>query len=186
MLDMLAAHRSYLLLQVEMGHYDNRLKCTYKNRSRKLPQAPLSPVNAPNRPAKRKQWSGEQMTAPMEAVTDRTAVSINQAAREYGVPASTLKDHLSCRVVHGTKPGPVSYLRLIWQCISRRSLLREVFCVHLLSVMVGGNDFLRGILEFHFDLGMQLLMLDSFMDVSLLDSLTSRLQVLENPCLQCY
>ena len=93
-----------------MGRYDNRLKRTYKNRSRKLPQAPLSPVNAPNRPAKRKQWSGEQMTAAMEAVTDRTAVSINQAAREYGVPASTLKDRLSCRVVHGTKPGPVSYL----------------------------------------------------------------------------
>ena len=77
-LDMLAAHRSHLLLQVEMGRYDNRLKRTYKNRSRKLPQAPLSPVKVPNRPAKRKQWSGEQMTAAMEAVTDGTAVSINQ------------------------------------------------------------------------------------------------------------
>ena len=44
------------------------------------------------------------MTAAMEAVQDGTATSINQAARQHGVPASTLKDRLSGRVIHGTKP----------------------------------------------------------------------------------
>ena len=34
----------------------------------------------------------------------------NQAAREHGVPASTLKGRISGRVVHATKPGPVPYL----------------------------------------------------------------------------
>lgn len=28
----------------------------------------------------------------------------------HGVPASSLKDRLSGRVIHGTKPGPVPYL----------------------------------------------------------------------------
>jgi len=50
------------------------------------------------------------MTAAMEAVQDGTAKSINQAARQHGVPASTLKDRLSGRVIHGTKPGLVPYL----------------------------------------------------------------------------
>ena len=31
---------------------------------------------------------------------------INKAAREHGVPATTLKDRLSGHVAHGTKPGP--------------------------------------------------------------------------------
>ena len=34
----------------------------------------------------------------------------NQAAKEHGVPKSTLKDRLSGRVVHGTNPGPRPYL----------------------------------------------------------------------------
>ena len=32
---------------------------------------------------------------------------INRAAIDYGVPSSTLKDR---RVIHGAKPGPLSYL----------------------------------------------------------------------------
>ena len=34
----------------------------------------------------------------------------NQAALQYGVPRSTLKDRLSGRVKHSRKPGPQSYL----------------------------------------------------------------------------
>ena len=50
------------------------------------------------------------MITAMEAVQTGTAFSINQAARDYGVPPSTLKDRLSGRVIHGTKPGPRPYL----------------------------------------------------------------------------
>ena len=82
----------------------------YKNGRKRRRKGPLSPVKLPNRPAKRKQWKEEQMAAAMEAVQEGTAASINQAAREHGVPASTLKDRISGRVVHGTKPGPVPYL----------------------------------------------------------------------------
>ena len=66
-------------------------------------------VVKPNRPAKRKQWSEESMLGAMAEVQDK-GTPANQAAKMYGVPPSTLKDRLSGRVVHGTKPGPVPYL----------------------------------------------------------------------------
>ena len=40
----------------------------------------------------------------MKAVEDGSP--INQAAREHGVPKTTLRDRLSGRVVHGSNPGP--------------------------------------------------------------------------------
>lgn len=63
-----------------------------------------------NRPAKRLQWSKAQMDAAIESVLSGTAVSINRAAKDCGVPPTTLKDRLSGRVTNGTKPGRVSYL----------------------------------------------------------------------------
>ena len=39
-----------------------------------------------------------------------SADSINAAARDHGVPPTTLKNRLSGRVVCGTNPGPVPYL----------------------------------------------------------------------------
>ena len=35
---------------------------------------------------------------------------INQAARDHGMPCSTLKDRISGKVQHGRKPGRQSYL----------------------------------------------------------------------------
>ena len=61
-------------------------------------------------PAKRKQWTDQQMRDAMEAASSGN-VSINKASELYGVPKKTLKDRLSGRVVHGTKPGPKPYLR---------------------------------------------------------------------------
>ena len=48
------------------------------------------------------------MLAAIEAVEN--GYGVNQAAKEHGVPKSTLKDRLSGRVVHGTNPGPRPYL----------------------------------------------------------------------------
>ena len=45
----------------------------------------------------------------MEAVKSGE-MGTNQAAREFDVPATTLKDRLSGRVRHGSKPGPAPYL----------------------------------------------------------------------------
>ena len=56
----------------------------------------------------RRQWTSLQMEAAMKAVEDGSP--INQAAREHGVPKTTLRDRLSRRVIHGTKPGPKPYL----------------------------------------------------------------------------
>ena len=39
-------------------------------------------------------------------------LGVNRAALQYGVMRTTLKDRLSGRVKHGTKPGPVVYLDL--------------------------------------------------------------------------
>ena len=44
----------------------------------------------------------------MEFVEDGEG-SINQAATVHGVPKSTLKDRVSGRVQHGSKPGPEPY-----------------------------------------------------------------------------
>jgi hypothetical protein len=48
------------------------------------------------------------MVAAMTAV--KGGSHIKRAAEEHGVPVSTLRDHISGRVVHGTKPGPTPYL----------------------------------------------------------------------------
>ena len=50
------------------------------------------------------------MRDAMEAASSGN-VSINQASELYGVPKTMLKDRLSGRVAHGTKPGPKPYLR---------------------------------------------------------------------------
>ena len=66
------------------------------------------PMPASRPSAKRKQWTNEQMVAAMKAVEDGGPV--RGAARDHGVPYSTLKDRVSGRVEHGTKPGPKPYL----------------------------------------------------------------------------
>lgn len=66
----------------------------------------------PRRFAKRKQWSEEQTVAAMKAVQDGTALPINRAARDHGIPPTTLKDRLSGRVVHGRNCGPQPYLNV--------------------------------------------------------------------------
>ena len=50
------------------------------------------------------------MEAAIKAVLSSAAEFINAAAKLHGVPATTLKNQLSGRVVHGTNPGPVPYL----------------------------------------------------------------------------
>ena len=59
-----------------------------------------------NRPKKLKQWDDESMRLAIEAVQSGQMA----AAREFDVPAATLKDRLSGRVEHGSKPGPAPYL----------------------------------------------------------------------------
>ena len=70
-------------------------KKTWPKRSKSAPPAVRL------RLAKRKQWTEEQMK---KATSE--CMPANRAATIYGVPKSTLKDHVSGRVVHGTKPGP--------------------------------------------------------------------------------
>ena len=62
-----------------------------------------------NRPKKFKQWDNESMLLAIAAVQNGE-MGKNAAAREFGIPASTLKDRLSGRVEHGRKPGPAPYL----------------------------------------------------------------------------
>ena len=77
-------------------------------------RSPLTPagsksIRKPQRPQRRKQWTAEQMDAALYSVT-HDGLSGNKAADLHGVPRSTLKDRLSGRVKHGTKPGPKPYL----------------------------------------------------------------------------
>ena len=58
---------------------------------------------------RRMQWTDEQMVAAMKSVEEGLS-GVNQAASLHGVPKTSLKNRLSGRVVHGTKPGPKPYL----------------------------------------------------------------------------
>ena len=82
-----------------------RKSFTSKKRSR---SAPASIRLLTRRPAKRKQWSEESMTAALKAVEQGMPVS--RASRDFGVPRSTIYDRFTGRVVHGVKPGPKPYL----------------------------------------------------------------------------
>ena len=64
---------------------------------------------SPNRQRKHKQWNEAQILSAIE--TAMSGGSANQAARQHGVPPSTLKDRLNGWVLHGAKPGPRPYLR---------------------------------------------------------------------------
>ena len=68
---------------------------------------PAAPKAAPT--CKRKQWSGESVTAVLSEFK-KGIYPINKIAVLYGVLKSTIHDHISGRVIHGTKPGPSPYL----------------------------------------------------------------------------
>ena len=76
-------------------------------------------IHKPQRPQRRKQWTVEQMDVALYSVT-YDGLSGNKAADLHGVPRSTLKDRLSGRVKHGTKPGPKLYLS---NAVAQRPLL---------------------------------------------------------------
>ena len=80
------------------------------SRRKKRSSHPTSCQRKTQFPAKRKQWTDQQMVDAMEAASAGN-MSINKASEMYGVPRTTLKDRLNGRVVHGTKPGPKPYLR---------------------------------------------------------------------------
>ena len=72
---------------------------TQRRRAKSAPSALVS-----NRPKKRRQWSEDAMRLAMEAAS--RGEGVNRLAEMYGVPSTTMKDRISGRVVHGTKPGP--------------------------------------------------------------------------------
>ena len=78
-----------------------------RSRSKSAP-ASLIHLFTSNRPSKRKTWTDKQMLAAMKAVEE--GLPINQAARDHGIPKTTLKDRISGRVTHGSNPWPKPYL----------------------------------------------------------------------------
>ena len=61
------------------------------------------------RPSRLRKWSDESMKNAIAAVR-AGGVGVNQAARNFDIPPTTLKDRLSGRVEHGKNFGPVPYL----------------------------------------------------------------------------
>lgn len=57
---------------------------------------------------KRLQWTEQAMVDAMQAVQDGSTIS--RAAREHGVPKTSLYNRITGKVVHGVKPGPKCYL----------------------------------------------------------------------------
>ena len=71
-------------------------------------KAKLSPSN---RPRKLRMWNDESMKKAIESVR-AGGVGINQAARNFDIPPTTLKNRLSGRVEHGKNFGPTPYLTM--------------------------------------------------------------------------
>jgi len=67
----------------------------------------LASTEAPR--TKCKQWTENQMKNAIEAVKSGNS-GVNRAAKDYGIPATTLKDRLSGRVKENALPGPNRYL----------------------------------------------------------------------------
>ena len=63
----------------------------------------------PAKRAKRRQWTENQMDMAINAVKSGKS-GVNRAAKDHGVPPTTLKDRLSGRVQKNTNPGPSRYL----------------------------------------------------------------------------
>ena len=63
---------------------------------------------SPKKTQKRKQWAEKSMLAALDAV--KCGAIVLRAAQQHGVPRQTLRDRVSGRVTHGTKPGPKPYL----------------------------------------------------------------------------
>ena len=73
------------------------------SRRKSQPSPPSTSNPAPRPSVNRKQWTDQQMEAAMKAVEG--GKGINKAAGDHGVPATTLQNRVSGRVVHGDKPG---------------------------------------------------------------------------------
>ena len=80
----------------------------------------FSPI-IPARSIQRKQRTDSEMLAAIEDV--KQGMSCNHAVYTHGVPRSTVKLHISGRVIHGRNPGPVRYLsseeEALWLIIYR-------------------------------------------------------------------
>jgi len=84
-----------------------------------------------NRPKNFKPWFNEFMLQAIAEVRDAT-MSANMAGRTYKVPQFTLKDRISGRIRHGTKPGPISCLGLSFDTMAtsvRNTVnVRYIYC----------------------------------------------------------
>ena len=75
----------------------------------RMPVQPWSKEPIPTRSGPRKLWSDENMQRAVAAV-EKQGESLRHASEKYGVPRSTLHDHITGKVEHGSKPGRGSYL----------------------------------------------------------------------------
>ncbi len=58
---------------------------------------------------KRKMWSDEDMDGALQEV-ESGVMTVRKASMTYGIPKSTLHDHVIGKVVAGARPGPTRYL----------------------------------------------------------------------------
>ena len=88
-----------------LGKRSRSAKSAWEGRKKcKLGKENASPPDT-RREKKLKQWSNESMIKAMDAVRCGQ-MGVNQAAEQFCVPKTTLKDRLSRRVEHGSKNGP--------------------------------------------------------------------------------
>ena len=76
-----------------------------------VPNPYVYPINDAIRDGPRKQWTDEAMARAINAV-EQQGISIRRASEMYQIPRSTLHDHITGKVEHGSLPGPRRYLSI--------------------------------------------------------------------------
>ena len=94
-----------------LGKQDARGRPRSGKRGRGRPRFVSTPstLNTDLVPKKCKQWRDKDMSLAIGAV-QCGKLKVSEAVKQFGVPRQTLRDRISGRVVHGTKPGLKPYL----------------------------------------------------------------------------
>jgi len=80
-----------------------------KRGQRKRLKSRKKAISIRKRPKKLRQWYNRSMLKAPNAVR-KGELGVNRAALQFSVSATTLKDHVAGRVVHGTNMRPKPYL----------------------------------------------------------------------------
>ena len=97
-----------IILQVVANKMPNSLPKKLKKKGKPRSDSAPAATSLTVVKKKHKQWTDETMEAAMNAVTNEN-MPVLCASQMYNIPKTTIYDHISSKVLHGSKPRPKPY-----------------------------------------------------------------------------